>query len=306
MIAQPYIGITGITSDEDVDTISECCKIVAATVRTHRVMAGVLVSAKTLRGEPTTNRRYPTIDRVEALLLNSRYAYAWPVVHYNTRAVGDSLGNELRELVNRCPSMRGLQLNVVSPEPDVVAKFAVDHPNVEVILQVNRAAMPSLDKIVGSDGDKLIARRNVASEVIAYTSQYEGIMHVLLDASGGDGRGLDTRAIGTIIGRRAHELNRRGIRIGFAGGLGPECSGTIIETRNHAMLQAWDRFVVCGGEQSIDASLYELTALSFDSETRVRVPVEDPFVGEKYQDRLDRDKAFAYIADACVAIRSTP
>jgi hypothetical protein len=166
MIAQPYIAITGITSIEDVDTIGECSKIVAATIRTHRVMAGVLVSAKTLRGEPTTNRRYPTVDRVESLLLNSRYAYAWPVVHYNTRAVGDSLGDELRELVNRCPSMRGLQLNVVSPDPDVVSKFAADHPDVEVILQVNQVAMPSLGKIVGSDVDKRIVRCEVASEAV--------------------------------------------------------------------------------------------------------------------------------------------
>ncbi len=140
MIDQPYIGITGITSLEDVETIGACCNIVAATVRTHRVMAGVLVSAKTLRGEATTNRRYPSIDAADEPLQLSRYAYAWPVVHYNTRATSDALRDELRLLVERCPSMRGLQLNVVSPDPDVVARFASEHQSIEVILQVNRSA----------------------------------------------------------------------------------------------------------------------------------------------------------------------
>jgi hypothetical protein len=266
MIAQPYIGITGITSDEDVDTISECCKIVATTVRTHRVMAGVLVSAKTLHGEPTTNRRYPTIDRVEALLLNSRYAYAWPVVHYNTRAVGDSLGNELRELVNRCPSMRGLQLNIVRPTPSVVYAFAFDHPHVEVIVQMNRAAF----------GDP-----PVPADAILYARDYPNASHALLDLSGGCGADINAAFAARVARGWPYAA-----QLGVAGNLGPDAGPTLRALRD-------------------DLGAERFASLSFDAESRVRVPVEDPIVGERYQDRLDRSKTLAYTAVVCDAIRST-
>lgn len=267
MIAQPYICITGITSAEDVDTIGECCKIVAANVRTHRVMAGVLVSAKTLRGESMTNRRYPTIDRVESLLLNSRYAYAWPVVHYNSRAVGYSLGDELRELAKRCPSMRGLQLNVVRPSPSVVNAFAFDHPHVEVVVQMNRAAF----------GDP-----PVPADAILYARDYPNALHALLDLSGGRGADIDTAFAARVARGWPHAA-----RLGVAGGLGPDAEQTLRALRD-------------------DLGAERFAALSFDAESRVRVPVEDPIVGEKYQDRLDRSKALAYTAVVCDTIRSTP
>ncbi len=255
MIAQPYIGITGIASLEDVETILACCKIVSAAARTHRVMAGVLVSAKTLRGEPTTNRRYPTIDAAEGLLLNSRYAYAWPVVHYNTRATGDAFREELRALTERCPSMRGLQLNVVSPDPDVVSRFASEHPRIEVILQVNRSAFGT---------------EPVPADALIYARDYPAASHALIDLSGGRGADIDTEFAARVVRAWHHPA-----RVGVAGGLGPNAGATLRALRDE-----------------LGAELF--AELSFDAESRVRSLVEDPIEGEKYQDKLDRGKALAY------------
>ena len=60
-----YIGATGIVTAADLYTVRDCC---ALTPWSHRFMAGVLVSAKTLRGEYTESRRYPAVAQVDAIL----------------------------------------------------------------------------------------------------------------------------------------------------------------------------------------------------------------------------------------------
>ena len=265
-IAKPYIGITGVVCDDDVRTIAECAAIVRQRAPSHRLMAGILVSAKTLRAAPTTNRRYPSIRDAEGLLSRCAEAGAWPVVHYNTRATGDDFAAELTVLRNLCPSMRGVQLNIVSPDPAVVRQFAETFSDVEVILQINRGALSAPP---------------VPADAMVYTRAYPGVRHALLDLSGGNGAVVDVKFAARVA--RAWPLFNTGARLGVAGGLGPECALTLAEMH-----------VAFGDERFCE--------LSFDAESGLRVPVSDPRPGEKCQDALDRDKALAYVNAVCDAI----
>jgi hypothetical protein len=254
MTPRPYIGVTGIVTVADLYTVRECCALMPWT---HRFMAGVLVSAKTLRGEYTESRRYPAVDQVDAILSECARHGAWPVVHYNTRATGDVLTTELAALVRAFPSMRGLQLNVVRPSPSVVNAFAVDHPHVEVIAQMNRAAF---------------GNPPVPADAILYARDYPNASHALLDLSGGRGEDIDTSFAARVARAWPHAGG-----LGVAGGLGPDAETALQALRDDL---GADRFAL----------------LSFDAESRVRVPVEDPIAGGKHQDRLDRDRALAWVS----------
>lgn len=199
--AKRYIGITGIVTHADVDTIAACAALLPPDIR---LMAGVLVSSKTLTGEPTESRRYPTLT--EAMyLLSGLSDFAWPVVHYNTRATGLDLRMEIMELLAFLPEARGIQLNVAAPNPDMVARAMLDHPDVELILQVNRASVPS----------------GLVSDVHAYVAKYSA-QHALLDRSGGTGKSLDVSWMAAVLPGLAAWA-----RPAVAGGLGPD-SGPVV------------------------------------------------------------------------------
>lgn len=295
---RPYIGVTGVVTPGDVETMRAGVALVPPS---HRLMAGVLVSAKTLRGEATTSRRYPSVDRVEALLAAIADAGAWPVVHYNTRAAEGLLGVELAALRERCPSMRGLQLNVAGPPPFSVEAFVRQNRGVEVIVQVNRAAMPSLPATrTGDTYERHVARCAVADEVSEYVARYYGVAHVLLDASGGEGAPLDHDLAGTVIGRNGDEWRDRGRRGGIAGGLGPDSADALASVAVALKVAAANRAMCSSGADRFEVTLADL---SYDTETGVRSPVADPTPGEKHQDALDDAKARAWVALAARAIR---
>lgn len=287
----PYIGITGIVTPDDLDTVAECvrtlkdnCPRVPGGDPTHRFMAGVLVSHKTLNGQPTTNRRYPKAEVVNDLLEGCQGHGAWPVVHYNTRSKGVDLLREMELLCERFPAMRGLQLNVVCPDPGVIRTFTSDPKHrVEVILQINHSSL------VQSRVPPAIINgaREYALEYCGWSNA--GISHALLDGSGGTGRKLN-HEIAVPIFESIYALGERGVRLGIAGGLGPDSADVLEDIK--AGLWGYE------GDPDID-----LVELSYDSESRVRVPVPGPIEGEKYQDMLDRTKAVEYVAVVCAAIK---
>ncbi len=282
----PYIGITGIVTQDDVETVKECvrtlqdhCPTMFTGEPTHRFMAGVLVSYKTLTGQPTTNRRYPPRTEVETLLSQCLAAGAFPVIHFNTHAKGADLAREMEQLCEAFPSMRGLQLNLVCPDPEVVRSFTSDPMRrVEVILQINHTSLVKTAKPPAKIGHPC-----------DYAMGYTGISHALIDASGGNGRLFDHRTADTIL-ETLSTMEDRGVRLGLAGGLGPDCGGALNDLRTGLLGH--------GGDEDVD-----LDVLSYDAESRVRVPVPDPIEGEEYQDMLDRISSVNYVAAVCAALR---
>ena len=252
----PYIGITGICNDEDIQTLRMAETVLAGG--SHILMAGILVSHKTLTGLPTTNRRYPLID--EAVRLAKKLArFAWPVAHYNTSGCQDPLSKQLETLAHKLDEIEGIQLNVVRPDPAEVAKFRETHPDVEIILQVNRHSPADYG----------------VQAILDYVRLYEGsVDYALLDLSGGEGRPLDAEWALEIYSKWPFIRSHSGepVGLGVAGGLGPNC------------------------KDLIEPFYSRLKTLSLDAEGGLRVPVADPIPDARYQDRLDRDKALGYVS----------
>lgn len=270
-LPQPYIGITGIVDEQDVATIAACVQVLHARHPHRRLMAGVLVSRKTLTHDVTTNRRYPVIEVVNDLLDAICQAGAWPVIHYNTRSNGNSLASELDILTGVCPMMQGIQLNVVTPDPAVVREFSMKCPGIKVILQINGSSL-----------------RATGLTPHAYALGHPGIKHALLDFSGGTGRVFSSTVSDTIM-ETYYPLTEQGVRLGLAGGMGPGCKERLVDLGVHLMGHGGDPDIL-------------LRDLSFDAESGVRIPVPDPIEGEHYQDRLDHDKAVAYVEAVCQVI----
>lgn len=260
----PYIGVTGVVTPADVAAVAACVPLIPPS---HRLMAGVLASAKTLRGDAATNRRYPPFRDVERLLSDLAAVGAWPVVHFNCR---DGLDEHLGTLARALPSMSGLQLNMVRPDLGAVGRFLRARPDVEFILQVNRGAVGPGAPVT-------------AEAIAAYVERCESAAeHALIDLSGGRGEPMDAALAGEVLrlwGPGWHAAPS------FAGGLGPDAGPTLAALGATAARHGW-----------------RPTSLSFDVESRVRVPCADPIAGEPYQDDLDGDLVRGWVSVAAAAI----
>lgn len=209
MRGQPYIGVTGVVTAEDVAALRRC---VALLPTGYRLMAGVLVSAKTLCDEPTTNARYPRFDDVPGLLTALADAGCWPVVHFNCRA---GLREHLQALAG-LDAVRGLQLNVGNPDLATVSAFKEWRPDVELILQVNAAAQDESGTLT-------------KASALRYMDRYDSVADfALVDASGGRGKAMDLSLATSLAPMR------RGMA--FAGGFGPGSFESV-----HALCQAGAR-----------------------------------------------------------------
>lgn len=201
-MGRPYIGVTGIVKRADVEALARGVDLLP---RGYRLMAGVLVSAKTLRGGRTTNARYPAFECVGGLLAALAESGCWPVIHFNCR---ENLSEHLDVLAG-LTAMRGLQLNVSNPDVDAIAVFKRKRADVEFILQVNNAAR---DK----DGELTKA------SALAYIGRYDSVADfALFDASGGRGEPINIDLARSLASSRAG--------MAFAGGFGPDSGKTVRE-----------------------------------------------------------------------------
>ena len=274
MTTLPYVGVTGIVTQDDAQVVGDAGQILKSIAPSHRLMAGVLVSHRGIRGEETPSRRYPHVNAVEGLLKTCAERGLWPCVHYNTRAGRLHLGPELELLVTRFPSMRGLQLNVGAPDAYTLRVFAERSPHIELILQVNNSSLHGLGDQYGP------------MPPVDYILRYPGVKHALLDASGGNGREIG-KATGQTIGETYNPVWSAGVRLGYAGGLGPKSEG-----------------LLAGLEADLAPHGLKLRHLSCDAESGVRSPAPDPLPGEKHQDDLDWAKVITYVSSMARCIAS--
>lgn len=250
----PYVGLTGVASLKDVSTLQNLR--VCPPSANHCYMAGILVSGKTLSGQPTTNRRYPTVEnafRLAGLFTDSRF---WVAFHYNNSGRKEPLREQLQPLTDRLGSGFGIQLNIARPPLDEVRELR-DRFRLKIILQVNEKSL----------------REPTAECMLEYVYEYRDVAeYALLDLSGGKGLPLNP----TLAAKVLRNWDYPGIIPGLAGGLGPDASDTIWEVKARAPFT-------------------DMTAISYDAEGKIRVPVEDPIVGENYQDRLSKKLASQYV-----------
>lgn len=161
----PYTGITGITSLEERIGVS---RFDAPSGRL--IMAGVLVSRKTLDGEPAGNpKRYPAITGVSNTLVDKPGFLN--MIHYNTDRP-ETLKAQLQTLEYKIGGVcNGYQLNILWPNPRALE--CID-PSKRIVLQIKEQS------IITCNGDRM--------EVAARLQEYERVTDVLFDLSGGSGK----------------------------------------------------------------------------------------------------------------------
>lgn len=212
--AEAYVGLTGPATPHEMSVVS---KSVPAGLMTL-LMVGVLVSEKTLGGD--TNKypeRYPAMSD-----LRSVFDAASPehlnLVHYATDHP-EQLYAQMMEVARRAgPRFRGFQLNTVWPQPNILADYrqVVDPSYRIIVLQVGGRAMMECAH------DPVRIAQRVATE-------YSGLVdYVLIDPSGGKGKGIDLEFAEQCLVALEPVID---VRAGIAGGLSGDNVGQLSSLR---------------------------------------------------------------------------
>lgn len=200
----PYIGVTGFTRQSEIKFALESIPHNG----THRLMVGVLMSSKTLRGEQNKwPNRYPRKEDVAGIFVDDPRALN--LVHYSTDNP-TTLVNQLQEIEALAgEAFDGFQLNVPWPLVEDIRKYRESSPDTFIVLQIGSHALNSLLEDVIASTAKLVAYRDL-------------IDAILIDPSGGKGEPINIEYATAILRLVSEPSIIGGLGIGIAGGLGPD------------------------------------------------------------------------------------
>ena len=200
MKSKPYVGVTGPVTLEEVRQVGQAFQDAGFTKNSkHTPMIGILVSYKTLLGQPTQNRRYPKYSEVPSLIQEAE-KFGMPMIHYNSREQ-KTLGEDLSTMLAKCRELKAFQLNIVWPDPSKIRALKRVKSNLQVVIQLSHTAMEDLTP-------EAIARRVKGyGDVATYT---------LIDPSGGRGKDFDLEKSVKIYDQLRQQVSQT--VIGFAGG----------------------------------------------------------------------------------------
>lgn len=176
----------------------------------HTPMLGFLVSYKTLNRQTTKNRRYPPVKELSELL-QATDRKVLTMVHYNSEEIG-SLSNQVAQIFEEIYEnglCRAIQLNIVWPDINQVARIKEQHPNMQVVFQVSHKVM----------------ERKTPPQVATGIRDYgDSIDYVLIDPSGGKGVPFEIESSVAIYSELREQCPN--LIIGFAGGFTGENAAT--------------------------------------------------------------------------------
>lgn len=202
-MTRPYVGITGpVNIKEREEIYREFSEAGYDMQSPHIPMLGFLVSYKTLKGQPTKNRRYPPVSQL-AELLRSTDGNVLTMIHYNSKEI-ETLSDQVAGIFSSIYEeglCRAIQLNIVWPDIDLVKKIRERFPEMQIVFQASHKAMEGK------------SHQEIAERIHAYG---DSISYVLIDPSGGRGLPFDLESSIAIY----YELKERcsGLIVGFAGG----------------------------------------------------------------------------------------
>jgi len=201
MKQKPYIGVTGVTTKEEVKSAVEAfAEAGFSMASSHIPSLGYLVSYKTLNAMPHDNRRYPLFIDLP-ILLNAAGNNVQTMIHYNSREM-DTLADQVSKIFQGIYDQglcKAMQLNIVWPDDNQVEKIRKRFPDMKIVLQLSDRAM--YDKSI----------ETICSKVTLYKGLAD---YVLIDPSGGRSKEfLMSNSLEIYYG-----LIEYGFTIGFAGG----------------------------------------------------------------------------------------
>jgi hypothetical protein len=218
MRGKPYIGTTGFTNFSQVLSAGDALSIDETG---PRWMVGILMNARTLRGEPSKQRpeRHPGREVINSLF--SAHARAMNIIHYASSSSDEERLYELMAIVGtvwdgkyndrgaeKRDRLGGFQLNMAWPSPKLIDSILhltdTDERSLEIILQVGGHALAE----VHDNPDEL------ADGLKHYQDQID---YVLIDPSGGTGKPMDVRKMHDYV--QAIYEGGNDIGVGIAGGL---------------------------------------------------------------------------------------
>lgn len=204
MKTKAYIGITGpVNVPEIKDICREFSEAGYSLESPHIPMLGLLISYKTLNGQPTQNRRYPPANTLPELL-RAAGGQVLTMVHYNSREI-DTLSKQVGQLfegIYENGLCRAVQLNIVWPEISPVARIKKQYPDMQIVLQASFKAMEG----------------KTPFSIAQKTKEYgDSINYVLIDPSGGRGVPFDLESSVAVYSELRSQCPE--LIIGFAGGL---------------------------------------------------------------------------------------
>ena len=209
----PYIGITGFTSRQQVEQVLSGMP----DLGDRKLMVGVLASSKTLSGQ--TNRypfKYPPVGTIPSIF--SPDARCLNLIHFSTDNK-DDLYLQCEQLIARCKGvpLHGFQLNVVWPNPYILLRLK-ERYGVKIVLQLGATALSKCEYEKG-------LRAQLESYLAVGASRNISIIdYVLLDLSGGKGKDINIpftlRCIDELL--KVKQIADGTVLIGAAGGLSHE------------------------------------------------------------------------------------
>ncbi|MDP2788760.1 MAG: hypothetical protein Q8O46_01750, partial [bacterium] len=132
----PYVGVTGFMANAEVELALRC----VPSQSSRRLMIGVLMSSKTLAGQPNKwPGRYPNIEGVEDLFVEDERVLN--LIHYNTDHPETLYTQMARVTEIAGPNFDGFQLNIAWPPISKLEDWRETHPDQFILLQVGAKAM---------------------------------------------------------------------------------------------------------------------------------------------------------------------
>lgn len=198
-MSNSYIGVTGFTERSQIEVAMR--SLYADQER--KLMAGVLVSDKTLKGEKDKlyPNRYPSVDSLGNIFI--KHQQLFNVIHFHSSDKYDWCDQLMRAVLFAGEDLcDGVQLNMTWADPGEIENFKRFYSDKKIILSVNQGMLKAAP-------NELLHR---------FLIDYDGIVdYVLFDASGGSGTELDSDFIGPYIKEFKFVTDK--VNLAVAGGL---------------------------------------------------------------------------------------
>ncbi len=201
----PYVGVTGFMNQREVGRVYRAIQPDCPA----KLMVGVLLSDKTLRGELNSHpSSFPRREDIANIFQPSgTQPLALNLLHYNTHDTSALYSQLLKAMQYGGPNCHGFQLNVAWPDREAIRALRMVYPGIVIVLQIGKQAFDMVHNDVG----RLAQRLSIYYKDI--------IDYVLFDMSGGVGVPLNIELCRKYLDYLTRQNLHEYFGLGVAGGL---------------------------------------------------------------------------------------